>query len=419
MKFFSTIIFYLLLLTSIRGTEEIYVIEMEPIVVTGTRTNKKLSESPVHTEVISREQIKASGAQHIGEILNTQPGMEVSQSTMTGSSLEMEGLGSEYILVLVDGQRIAGRIAGVIDLSRFPTENIERIEIMRGSSSALYGSDAMAGVINIITRKAKNPLEIEVDASYGSLNTFDTNAAVAIQQKNFSGNITTGFHRRDSYDLDTSDIGMTGRSFDDFHIAENSKFIISNKLNIQSNADYFLRNQAGISGTSAWPIFDDTKQTQTFAATIGPEYEFGTDSRVKLLAHYSFYGDKYKQDMRGSDLLDSKDKTVEQISQLTFQYDQLLWIHHLLTTGTELSHEEEEWGTTANVRAQIIGKRPYYTGDGTLYAEPYTLLSLRITKSFGTHLEIFTGGNNLLDSGDIQYAPLEPLTIYAGARAKY
>lgn len=127
--------------------------EESQIVVTGSRGERRLKDSTVATEVISRKKIEASGARNAAEVLETQLGIDV-VPFFGGSRVRMLGLDSQYVLILIDGERISGRLNNAVDLSRFKVQNIERIEIVKGASSALYGADAIGGVINLITREA-------------------------------------------------------------------------------------------------------------------------------------------------------------------------------------------------------------------------------------------------------------------------
>ena len=104
------------------------------IVVTGSRGERRLKDSTVATEVISRKKIESTGARNAAEVLETQLGVNVSPF-FGGSQVQMLGLDSKYVLFLVDGQRIAGRTNNTVDLTRFKVQNIERIEIVKGSSS--------------------------------------------------------------------------------------------------------------------------------------------------------------------------------------------------------------------------------------------------------------------------------------------
>ncbi|HCH66167.1 MAG TPA: hypothetical protein DFR83_25415, partial [Deltaproteobacteria bacterium] len=110
--------------------------EQDEMVITATRTPGRLGDSPVAMEVIGRSELEGSGADTLAEVLERQPGLQVTRS-FRGSALRMNGLDSDYVLILIDGQPVQGRIGGAIDLSRFPVERIERVEIVRGAASAL------------------------------------------------------------------------------------------------------------------------------------------------------------------------------------------------------------------------------------------------------------------------------------------
>tara|TARA_R110002096_G_scaffold436100_1_gene667722 strand:- start:91856 stop:92449 length:594 start_codon:yes stop_codon:yes gene_type:complete len=142
--------------------EEVLILlaENETIVVTGSRREQTLGDSVVATEVVTRREIEDSGAQNLGQLLGSQPGLEVVQG-LRGQEVRMQGLSPDYVLILIDGQRTLGRVDGAINLSRMATGDIERIEIVKGPSSSLYGSDALAGVINIITHKGKDRVSTE------------------------------------------------------------------------------------------------------------------------------------------------------------------------------------------------------------------------------------------------------------------
>ena len=126
---------------------------LQEVVVTGTGTQHLLKDAPVQTEVISRRQLQQYAGKSIEDILSgLTASFDFSENDMS-SRLQMNGLGNAYVLILIDGRRLHGDNGGENDLNLIDPHNIEKIEIVKGASSALYGSDAIAGVINIITRK--------------------------------------------------------------------------------------------------------------------------------------------------------------------------------------------------------------------------------------------------------------------------
>ena len=142
---------------------------LQEVVVTGTGTQHLLKDAPVQTEVISHRQLQLYAGRSIEDILaGLTASFDFNENDM-GSHLQMNGLGNSYVLILIDGRRLHGDNGGENDLSIIDPQNIEKIEIVKGASSALYGSDAIAGVINIITRKhIEQGLMIENTSRAGS-----------------------------------------------------------------------------------------------------------------------------------------------------------------------------------------------------------------------------------------------------------
>ena len=126
---------------------------LQEVVVTGTGTQHLLKDAPVQTEVISHRQLQQYAGCSIEDILSGLTASFAFSEDDMGSHLQMNGLGNSYVLILIDGRRLHGDNGGENELSLIDPHNIEKIEIVKGASSALYGSDAIAGVINIITRK--------------------------------------------------------------------------------------------------------------------------------------------------------------------------------------------------------------------------------------------------------------------------
>ncbi|WP_297449371.1 TonB-dependent receptor [uncultured Alistipes sp.] len=141
---------------------------MDEVVVTATRTPLPLKRTPVITRVISARDIQRSGAVTLQQALERElAGVEFHQAGY-GTSLSFQGLDSRYVLFLLDGERLAGETYGNIDFSRIPLSSVARIEVVRGASSVLYGSNAMGAVINIITREPRKKIEVGASIRYGT-----------------------------------------------------------------------------------------------------------------------------------------------------------------------------------------------------------------------------------------------------------
>ncbi|MDH4318669.1 MAG: TonB-dependent receptor plug domain-containing protein, partial [Desulfobulbaceae bacterium] len=155
--------------------------KLDEVVVTGTKTSHTLEDTPVTTQVVTQEEIERSGATTAGDVLSWVPGVYVKSNGFARQAVNIEGLPDNYTLVLIDGQRQTGRHANAIDLSNIPTEMIQRIEVIKGPASVLYGSDAVAGVVNIITKKAPEKSYISGSASYGLDDSFSAGDTVDSQ----------------------------------------------------------------------------------------------------------------------------------------------------------------------------------------------------------------------------------------------
>jgi len=143
---------------------------LQEVVVTGTGTQHLLRTAPVQTEVITNRMLRQYGGNSLQEILGGLSASFAFNEGDMGSQMQMNGLGNSYILILVDGKRLHGDNGGENDLGIIDPHNIEKIEIVKGASSALYGSDAIAGVINIITKKHNDALFLENTTRYDIYN---------------------------------------------------------------------------------------------------------------------------------------------------------------------------------------------------------------------------------------------------------
>ena len=142
---------------------------MQEVVVTGTGTQHLLKDAPVQTEVISHRQLQQYAGKSIEDILSGLTASFAFNESDMGSGLQMNGLGNSYVLILVDGRRLHGDNGGENDLQLIDPHHIEKIEIVKGASSALYGSDAIAGVINIITKKIAGHASKRANSGAGTL----------------------------------------------------------------------------------------------------------------------------------------------------------------------------------------------------------------------------------------------------------
>ena len=159
-------------------------LDLDQIVITASKIPQTLRETTKPVIIINRAEIERSSGRDLSQILNQQSGIRVNDAYGAPSNsriLYMQGAAAQNTLILVDGLPISdpSGVGGLFDLRLLPTNNLERIEIIKGSQSTLYGTDAIAGVVNLITRSGGDePLSGSARLSYGSYNTFNGNAGV-------------------------------------------------------------------------------------------------------------------------------------------------------------------------------------------------------------------------------------------------
>ncbi len=186
-------------------------IELGGVVVTGTRTPRYVKDVPLRTEVITSKHIKEKGAANLYEAVEGIAGIRVEQqcSFCNFSIIRMQGLESGHTQVLIDGQPIFSGLAGVYGLQQLPTASIDRIEVVKGAGSALYGSSAIAGVINVITKGPTARPSVKVSASFGTDNTNNYTLSASRRLEDMDVMVTAQKNTGD--EIDEDDDGFTDR----------------------------------------------------------------------------------------------------------------------------------------------------------------------------------------------------------------
>ncbi len=297
-------------------------LKLDEIVITGTRTKHALKDTPVTTHVVTEEEIQKSNAQTAGEVLRWVPGVYIKSNGFARESVSIAGLPDKYTLVLIDGQRQTGRHANAIDLSNIPVEMIERIEVIKGPASVLYGSEAMAGVVNIITKKGAKKSFFNGSASYGTGNTVDARMNFGDRYGKFSYAFAVGDHKTDQmgsgYEYDSKNV-MGNFQYD---LNQNSQCFLN--LNLYDEESDYL---------------DDTK----FNGIVGVESNFGETSNLKV--QFTDHMAERKDVRPGQSPRDWEyDNYKGEI-----QYSQMIGQSNLITLGTEYQQN--------NIESTEVGKK--------------------------------------------------------------
>ncbi len=208
---------------------------VDDVVITGTKTFKRQTESAVIVNVMDSKSIENVAAQTVSESLNFQPGlrMETDCQTCNYSQLRMNGLGGAYSQILINSRSVFSPLTGLYGLEQMPSEMVERIEIVRGGGSALYGSSAIGGTVNIITRMPqRNSYEITTQNSVigNGTNDFSINGTLTTisQKRNAGVALYTSHRQRGTFD-------HNGDNFSELPSLNNNSFGLNSFFNLNEN----------------------------------------------------------------------------------------------------------------------------------------------------------------------------------------
>lgn len=154
-------------------------LQMGQMVVTATRSEKNIQDVAVMTEVIASEEIRERGAENLAQVLKDCPGMTVEPNSSGGLVLRMNGLDGKHVLFLQDGVPVAGKMNSRVELNLMDVDQLDRIEIVKGPGSALYGSEAMAGVVNLITHSVADHWQASAGVRCGSYDLYSGHVSVS------------------------------------------------------------------------------------------------------------------------------------------------------------------------------------------------------------------------------------------------
>ena len=302
-------------------------------VITGSRTERRAADAVVATEVITRAQIEALGVRDLPQLLQQHPGVEMVY-TNRGVGIRLQGLDPEYVLILVDGQRISGRAGSITDLSRFSLREIERVEIVKGPSAALYGADAMGGVVNLITRRPQKKIEGSVRGMFGSLLEGDVRGYLGSKLGQFELRAGGGYRTRNAFywvepHLETA--GPSIRRFDgDLEVA----WVPDPESRVWARAAYVFTDLRAVDVNDTGAVFDRFQRTEQFDTWVGAKKKLGASTFATLRGHLGLFRDQFLVDQRGARALDDYSANLTYLWEGFGQVDHRI-DGHTLTGGVE------------------------------------------------------------------------------------
>lgn len=222
-------------------------VSLQEVVITATRTPKTLKDVPVVTRVITAEDISKADATNIQDLLTEElPGLEFGYAMSQETSLNMSGFGGSSVLFLVDGERLAGETMDNVDYNRLNLDNVGQVEIVKGASSALYGANAVGGVVNLITQERTEPWHLNINGRYkGFGNEWRAGGNLGFNTAKWNSNTTVQYtssetvRLTDPFDIESKIHEVFGGKT--FNLKERLIFRASDRLRFIARGGYFSR----------------------------------------------------------------------------------------------------------------------------------------------------------------------------------
>ena len=342
------------------------VLQMDNVVVTGTRTKHYVKKVPVKTEVIPARQIETQNESTLFQALKDIPGIHVQEQCQfcNFTTMRMQGLESQYTQILMNGLPIYSGLASVYGLQQLSIAQIDRIEVVKGAGSALYGSSAMAGAINIITEKPAFSPMTTIDMKWGRFNTNTYKATTSLRNK--KGNVGAVIYAQKSTGdpVDYSQEGLPVKQKDGItdRVSQNltnggasimveDMFSKNDKLNIRGNFMSETRRGGILEDNQYKNPFSEMSEriiTERYVGELSYETTFRDSSALEIGAAYvnhnrnatndtylCAYESTYGESPSISDMRPylADENTFSSIGMYSKSFD----IHHLLA-GIQFSH---------------------------------------------------------------------------------
>ena len=254
--------------------------QLREVVVTATRTEKTLAEVPLPVTVVGARQMRAMGALRLGEVLAEQTGLQLVSDH--GQGIQLQGLSPEYTLILVDGEPLIGRTAGTLELSRVAVGNLQRVEVVKGPASALWGSDALAGVVNLITAAPRPGTDGSLRLRYGRNRTADGSATFNTRGERAGLTVFLNRYSSAGYTLRAETGQPTVPPFATYTAQSRLSYELGPHTTLRVSGRYFVENQTSgftVGGNGNTAAVNYTGRQQDYSLNPTLTHRFGTRQR--------------------------------------------------------------------------------------------------------------------------------------------
>ena len=367
-------------------TDSSRVVEMSPIVVTATRSEKALEDVALPTTVVLAETMRMQGAVRLSDVLVAVPGLALFDDH--GAGLQVQGFAPEYTLILLDGEPVIGRTAGTLDLNRLTVQGLDRIEIVRGPSSSLYGSEALAGVVNLVTAPAAEGFRGALGGRFGSFGTTDLTVEAEAGRERAGARLFFNRYASEGYDLTPASFGATSPAFTDWTADWRSRLALSDRVLLRLGARATVEDQESAFALSADGVevrYDD--EGRRIDWSLHPEARIRLSDRLRLTT--TLYGARYQTETRyrrqRDGVLTYEDDFDQRYLKAEAQFDAIWNRRHFTSLGGGAARERlggARYGPDAD------GERPA-ANQGYAFAQhewlPLRLLEASASARFDAH----------------------------------
>jgi outer membrane receptor for ferrienterochelin and colicins len=252
---------------------EIAPLKEEVTVVSGSRQEELRESLNTRVDVVTENDIRTTGYENVGEVLRELPGVITRRGSETSGAAgeQVQGINSRQVLVLMDGQPLVGARgikSGALNLDRQSTGRLSSVEVVKGASSALYGSDAIGGVINLITKEPTQPFNVSFSASGGNFGVFDGNANLGFKRDKLSGVFSFERHKNNGFDLTPATFDTTGAGFHRYDAYGKLKYRFNDKFSLTGFANsYWNVSKGRVNGESGPQYNDVDDESQNYGLT--------------------------------------------------------------------------------------------------------------------------------------------------------
>ena len=365
------------------------------VVVTGTGTPHHLKSAPVQTELIDQKLIKEIAPANFTDLMmGISPSFDFSPGTM-GSFMQLNGLGNDYILVLIDGKRVYGDIGGQNDLNRINPNNIERIEVVKGAASALYGSEAIAGVINVITKESDRQVHVQNNSRMGDYGEWQQHNSVDLNIGRFSSSSSFDHKETDGwqlskYELDDDELVETDakaqNKSSDYTVNQKFSYAPTQKLSLYVQGQKYERDvKRPLTVGNYGYLYQDFSYSAGAKYLLNKTDYFQVDWNSDKFKYYYKYNQDYKTYTAGQKEI----QTEQQRDDLNLKGLFKLSKAHQVTVGAEYVDEElQSAGRLVGEKADAYTLAAYAQDEVNLIKDLSVVAGLRYVyhKEFGNAL---------------------------------